>query len=137
MPAAKIFLNFDTRKFLDQNGANVTTINGKAGSVRKWELAITQNDTPLDLPDGTTVSVGVKDPGADPGTLLASADATLAGWGSGSRWFYLLDLTDTGILAFIGTAVKKNATFEVLIELPDGQKLPSLSVPFELEKNVV
>lgn len=133
MPAAKLSLDFDTRKFFDFAGVQVTAFTGKKNSIREYELTITQDNLPISLPDGTTIKVAMKKTSSPAGTLLLEVDAERAGWGSGSRWFYTLDLSGEPFAAVLGT----NVDFELLIILADGQHIPSLTLPFAIEKNVM
>jgi hypothetical protein len=133
MPAAKLNFDFDTRKFSDVNGGIIQSFTGKKNSVREYELSIQQNGVSLTLPTGSTVTVALKKPGDPAGTLLTQAEAERVGWGTGSRWSYILDLSDdTAFTPVLGTSVD----FEILMVLPDGQHIPSLTVPFKIEKNV-
>lgn len=138
MPAAKIFLDWDTRKFFDIGGNEVAGLAGKNKSIRTYELAILQNTEPVPLPATSTVKAGVKKPADPPGTLLSEAVATRSGWATGSRWYFTLDLTNIAIDAlFTGALAAYSASFEIYMELPDGQQLASVTVPFTIEKNVV
>jgi hypothetical protein len=92
MPAAKLTLDFDTRKFSDANNAVITAFTGKNGSIREFELSIVQLGVPLNLPEGTTLEVALKRTADPPGTTLTEAEAHQVGWGSGSRWSYKIDL---------------------------------------------
>lgn len=132
MPAAKLNFDFDTRKFSDAFGTTITTFTGKKGSIREYELSILQNNIAMSLPHGATVSVALKKTSASAGDTLTESEAERVGWGSGSRWSYTLNLTDVAFDAVLGASVD----FELLIVLLDGQRIPSLTVPFKIEKNV-
>jgi hypothetical protein len=133
MPAAKLVLDFDTRKFTDAVGSLVLSFTGKKDSIREYELLIQQNNVTMSLPSGATVKAAMKKVTDPPGTILVEADATRAGWGTGSRWFFTLDLTDVAFNTVLGT----NVDFEILIELADGQRIPSLTFPFKIEKQIL
>lgn len=133
MPAAKLFLDFDTRKFVDSSGTAVVELTGKKGSIREYELAIVQDGTPMTMPEGATVDVALKKTSAAAGDLLTQVSAARSGWGTGTRWVFKLDLTDERFDTVLGTKVD----FEVRLELPDGQVIPSRTVPFTIEKNVM
>lgn len=133
MPSAKLTLDFDTRKFFNADGSAIQAFSGKKNSVREYELSVTQNNVALSLPDGTTLSAALKKPSDPAGTLLSESTGTRAGWGTGSRWFFILDLSDDAFNTVLGF----NVDFEVRMELPDGQIIPSLTIPFKIEKNVM
>lgn len=132
MATAKLSLDFDTRKFFDGTGAAVLSFAGKKESIREYELTILQGGSPLSLPSGTTVKVGMKKTADPAGTLLTEVDAVRGGWGTGSRWFFRLDLSDAAFDAVLGTSVD----FEILMDFPDGQHIPSVTLPFKIDKNV-
>jgi hypothetical protein len=135
MATAKLTLDFDTRKFFDGTGASIQTLSGKKDSIREYELTITQGGVPLSLPAGTTVKAAMKKTTSPAGTLLVEADSVRVGWGTGSRWIFTLDLSGDafGTSGVLGT----NVDFEVLMDLPDGQHIPSITVPFAIQKNVM
>lgn len=133
MATAKITLDFITRKFFDGSGAAISTFSGKKNSIREYELAVTQGGVPLSFPAGATVKAAMKKPTSPAGTLLVEADAVRAGWGTGTRWIFTLDLTGEAFVSVIG----QNVDFEVLIDFPDGQHIPSLTIPFAVQKNVM
>lgn len=133
MPAATLTLDFDSRKIFDGVGALVTAFAGKKNSIREYELTITQGGAPMSLPDGATVKVALKKTSSPAGTLLVEADAERGGWGSGSRWFFTLDLSGDAFNSVLDT----NVDSEILIDLPDGQHIPSLTIPFKIDKNVM
>jgi hypothetical protein len=139
MPAAaKLQFDFDTRVLKDGNGVSVTSLTGKIKTVRLYELAIMQGGQALPLPATTTITVALKKTTDPPGTLLTTATATREGWGSGSRWYYTLDLTDAALDALFSSTVQTVSTqYEIYMVLPDGQKLASITIPFTLEKNVI
>lgn len=135
MATAQLVLDFDTRKFFDGNGTALPSWGGKKDSIREYELSVIQDDVPLSFPNGTTITVALKSTSSPAGTLLGEFTASRRGWGTCSRWFFTLDLTDD---AFAGSAVLgKNVDFEVLIEFADGQRIPSLTIPFAIQKNVL
>jgi hypothetical protein len=133
MATAKLVLDFDTRKFFTGAGAAIISFQGKKDSIIEYELSVTQNNVPLSFPTGTTIKVGLKSSTAPPGTLLVEADCVRGGWGSGSRWFFRLDLSGEALVPLMG----KKLDFEVLIEFPDGQRIPSATVQFDFQKNVI
>jgi len=133
MPAAKLVLDFDSRKFLNADGSAIIALSGKRGSIREYELAIQQEGVVMGLPDESTVKAALKKTTDPAGTYLVEADAARSGWGTGSRWFFTLDLTDEAFDDVQGKVVD----FEVLMELPDGQHIPSKTVQFTVEKNVI
>lgn len=134
MPAAKLNLDFDTRKFSNADQTQITSFTGKKNSVREYELSIQQNGVALSLPTGTIVKVALKKTNDPAGILLTEVTAESVGWGSGSRWSYVLDLSDdTAFNPVLGLSVD----FEVVMILPDGQRIPSLTMPFKIEKNVM
>src|SRR4030095_11797965 len=128
MPAAKYSLQFDTGKFFDGAGAPVLTFVVKNKSIKDIELAITQNNVAMSFPAGTSVKAALKKTTAAAGVLLLEDDAVRSGWGAGSRWFFRLDLTGAAFDAVAGNTLD----FEILIELPDGQRIRSLTIPFTI-----
>jgi hypothetical protein len=132
MPAAKVSLDLDTRRLSTTTGTTVQGLSGKRGSILDFQLAVTQAGLPVNLPIGSTIEVGMKVSTADPGDLILHADADATGWGTGSRWFFRLDLT-TGFDAVVGKSVE----FEVVINMPDGQRIASLTVPFNILRQVI
>lgn len=133
MATAKLTLDFDTRKFFDGTGAAIQTFSGKKDSIREYELTVVQGGVPLSFPAGATVKAAMKKTSSPAGTLLLEADAVRAGWGTGTRWIFTLDLTGDVFTSVMGT----NVDFEVLMQFPDGQHIPSLTVPFAIQKNVM
>lgn len=132
MPAAKLILDFDSRKFFDASGAIILSMTGKKVSIREYELTIQQNERAMSLPIGTTVTVAMKKTTAPAGSLLMSAEADRSGWGTGSRWYFVLDLSADAFGSATGTSVD----FDVMIIFPDGQQIMSLTLPFKIEKNI-
>jgi hypothetical protein len=133
MPAAKYSLDFDTGKLYDGTGAQIQALSLKKNSVRDYELSINQVGVAISLPSGSTVKTALKKTSSPGGTLLMEFDAVRGGWGTGSRWFVTLDLTDDLFTAVLGTSVD----FEILMELPDGQRIRSLTIPFTIAKYVM
>jgi hypothetical protein len=133
MATANITLDFDTCKFFDGTGAAIQTFTGKKDSVREYQLTVTQGGVPLSFPEGATVKAAMKKSTDPAGTLLLEANATRVGWGSGTRWIFTLDLSGAPFTAVMGT----NVDFEVLMNFPDGQQIPSITVPFAVQKNVM
>lgn len=133
MPAAKYSLDFDNGKLSDSKGTLIQSLSVKNESVRDFELAITQNGVAMSLAGGATVKVALKKMSAAAGVLLFEDDAIRSGWGSGSRWFFRIDLTAPAFDPIVGTTVD----FEILISLPDGQRIRSVTFPFVIAKNVM
>lgn len=137
MAAIKISLDLDTRKFADFNGNTIQAFTWKKGTVVDFQLAITQNGVGVNLPSGSAVEAAIKKTSDLAGTYLFHTDAVLSGWGSGSKWFFRLDLTAP---AFEDpTVLGKTLDFEVLLTFPeaDGQRIASLAVGFTVGKNVI
>jgi hypothetical protein len=134
MAAVKLGLDLDSRKFSDVNGATVQSLVWKKGTVVDYQLTILQGGVGVSLPSGTTVEVGIKKTTDPAGTLLFHADATASGWGSGSKWFFRLDLTGPSFAD--PTILGKSVDFEVLITIPDGQRFASLTISLTIAKNV-
>jgi hypothetical protein len=132
MPAAKLTLDFDNRKFYDSSGVVIIAMSGKKDSIREYELIIQQDGQPMSLPDTTTITVAMKKTADPAGTLLTSTVAARSGWGTGSRWVFTLDMTGDPFTPVLGTKVD----FDIMIVLPDGQQFMSLTVPFTIEKPV-
>lgn len=132
MPAAKLILDFDSRKFFDASGAVVLSMTGKKTSIREYELTIQQNGKAMSLPADTEVTVAMKKTTAPAGSLLTSVEADRSGWGTGTRWYFLLDLSADAFASATGTTVD----FDVMIIFADGQQIMSVTVPFKIEKNV-
>jgi hypothetical protein len=133
MPAAKISLDIDTRKLIGATGSTLQGFSGKKGSVLDFQLAITQATIPLSLPPGTTVQVAMKRVADPAGAYLLHVSANPTGWGTGSRWFFRLDLSAPAFSTVLGLPVD----FEILISLPDGQRILSLPIAFTVLKNVM
>lgn len=138
MPAAKLFIDWDTRGILGPDQSTITKLTGKNKSIRNYELGILQDGEPVPLPATSTVEVGVKSFSDPPGTTLALATAARSGWGTGSRWYFTLDLTNPAIDPLFGTNTQLYAAaFEIYMELPDGQQIATSPITFTIEKNVI
>ncbi len=103
----------------------------KRNSVILYELSIIQAKNVLSLPSGSSVEVALKKTTDPAGTYLYHVVADRAGWGSGSRWFYLLDLSDPAF-----AAITAPVDFEIILILPD-QRIHSDTVSFTVGKNVM
>lgn len=137
MPAIKIGLDIDTRKLINSfTGAALVTFSAKSGNIIDFELAITHNDVPFNIPADAMVEFAVKKPSASPGTYLAHSVASRTGWGTGSRWFFRVDLNPDP--PYPATELGKNQEAEILITMPgDGQRISSLTFNFVILKNVI
>lgn len=133
MPAVKIGFNLDSRKLISSIGAVLQSFSIKRGSVVDFELSITQNELPVNLPNLSSVEFGAKLPAADPGTYVFHTTAERTGWGSGTRWFFRVDLNTGDYTDVLG----KPLDSEILIQMPDGQRIASLNAVFTILKNVI
>ncbi len=135
MPAVKITLDIDTRKLTNSAGATVQTLSVKNGNIIDFELSITHSLVPISLPNNSSVKFAVKRPTDPAGTYVVSSDAVRSGWGTGSRWFFRVDLADPPVVA---ADIGKPLDAEILIITPgDGQRIASLGFTFTVLKNVI
>lgn len=145
MPSVPLYFELTTRVFQKTaGGSTVTLFTAKLGDRRKYVLSALEDGIAQDLPTGTVVKLGLKDPAALDATLetpppfLATAIGTRQGSGTGSRWIFDLAFNSSELLARIAkSTIPVQLAFEAEFTFPDLQIISSQPVPCAVENQVI